>query len=137
MNVNDVLSRLDKVKQTKNNEWIACCPAHNDHKPSLAIKLNEDGKILIKCWSGCSVEEITNAIGINLSDLFPNKNDNYNRQNRTYFSPATILKTIRHEMTVLEIASADIVNNNIDIDSHNRIVLARDRVKEALEYCKL
>ena len=37
------------------------CPAHDDTNPSLSVK-EVDGKILLKCFAGCSFEEITNAL---------------------------------------------------------------------------
>lgn len=51
-----------------------CCPAHNDRNPSFSITEASDGTILMKCFSrGCTINEICSAIGIKVSDLFPNK----------------------------------------------------------------
>ena len=33
--------------------WNACCPAHEDRKPSLSITEAKDGKVLIRCHAGC------------------------------------------------------------------------------------
>lgn len=71
MNVEDFLSRLDKVKSTGRDTWAACCPAHDDSSPSFQIRLADDGKILLHCFAGCSVQDIAAAVGIELSDLFP------------------------------------------------------------------
>ena len=49
----------------------ACCPAHEDHNPSLVITLAEDGKVLLRCWSGCSTDSIVEAMGLRMQDLFP------------------------------------------------------------------
>lgn len=67
----NVLSRLDKVKATGPNKWKACCPAHDDKNPSLGITEAADGKVLLHCWTGCTARDITAAIGLELSDLFP------------------------------------------------------------------
>jgi DNA primase len=48
MNIDDFISRLDKPKRTGQNQWMACCPVHNDSKPSLAVSVAEDGRILDK-----------------------------------------------------------------------------------------
>jgi hypothetical protein len=31
--------------------WVALCPAHNDHNPSLSPNETQDGQILVKCAS--------------------------------------------------------------------------------------
>ena len=51
------------------NGWIALCPAHEDHSPSLSIH-ERDGKILLHCHAGCTVEAICAAAGIAMRDLF-------------------------------------------------------------------
>jgi len=49
--------------------WTALCPAHDDHNSKLVIA---DGErcILIKCWVGCTVEEICRALDLHVRDLF-------------------------------------------------------------------
>ena len=41
--------------------WICRCPAHDDHHPSLSIA-ERDGKVLIKCWSGCGQDAVLDAL---------------------------------------------------------------------------
>jgi hypothetical protein len=41
--------------------WLACCPSHSDHNPSLSI-VERNGKILVKCWAGCSQNEVIGAL---------------------------------------------------------------------------
>lgn len=65
-----VLSRLKGVKKDGKG-WKALCPAHNDRKPSLKIDETEDGRILLKCFAGCGIENIVAAIGLKMSDLYP------------------------------------------------------------------
>jgi hypothetical protein len=55
------LSNLDKFKRVKANEYVACCPAHDDNSPSLSITEASD-KILVHCFSGCSQEEVLDAL---------------------------------------------------------------------------
>lgn len=69
--IDDILSRLSKVKPAGNGKWTACCPAHDDRSPSLSVKECDDGKILIKCWAGCQTEEIMKSIGMKMIDLAP------------------------------------------------------------------
>ena len=68
--INTLLNRLEKVKQTGTNKWQGCCPAHDDRNPSLALK-EVDGRILLHCFSGCPTESIVSALGLKMSDLMP------------------------------------------------------------------
>jgi len=135
--IDSLLSRLNKVKSTKHNSWIACCPAHDDRKPSLAIKLADDGKILIKCWAGCGIDEICSAVGLKVSDLFPKRLEaNYSRHKRHYFDPATVLLSLASEAETISLA-ADAVAKNIKLTEADaaRVELAKDRISDAAQYC--
>jgi hypothetical protein len=68
MTLEAVLSRLHKVRR-EGTEWKALCPAHADKNPSLALG-ERDGKLLLKCFAGCSSEAVCAALGIELRELF-------------------------------------------------------------------
>ncbi len=65
-----VLAQLKGVR-TSLRGWRACCPAHADSEPSLSIGLGEQGQVLLKCFAGCSLERIVEAMGLTITDLFP------------------------------------------------------------------
>ena len=46
MSVNNLLNSLDRVRKMGADRWVACCPAHNDKSPSLAIRELSDGAVL-------------------------------------------------------------------------------------------
>lgn len=73
--ITNLLTRLEKVKEKRANQWVACCPAHQDKSPSLAIALTQDGRILLNCWAGCSALDVITAVGLDWSALFPPKDD--------------------------------------------------------------
>jgi len=58
-----------KGVRTTSNRWMALCPAHDDMHPSLSIRQGDNG-ILLKCWAGCSLDDICVALGITMKDLF-------------------------------------------------------------------
>ena len=60
-NLDTLLNGLDKVRKVGAG-WKACCPAHDDHTPSLSIQESCRGHILVKCRSGCSQDEVINAL---------------------------------------------------------------------------
>ena len=68
MEVKSLLALLEKVRATGPNSWMARCPSHDDHEPSLSIR-QEGDRILLHCFAGCTVDEIVRALGIGLSDL--------------------------------------------------------------------
>jgi hypothetical protein len=72
MTVDELVSRLEGVKRTGRG-YITRCAGHADQSPSLSVCEAEDGRILVHCFAGCSVEAICKAIGCRLADLFPNE----------------------------------------------------------------
>jgi hypothetical protein len=70
MTAADLIDSLESVRARGPNKWSAKCPAHHpDRSPSLTIAEGDKG-LLVKCWAGCSLEEIADSLGIKLSDLF-------------------------------------------------------------------
>jgi len=101
--VGNLLSRLDKVKRTGEGKWMACCPAHDDRTPSLAIKCIDD-KILIHCFSACSVHEIVKAVGLELADLMP-ENPSYQKGSKPpKFNKYELFDKLAHESSILLLA---------------------------------
>ncbi len=70
--INNFLSRLQKVRKTGKESWIACCPSHGDNNPSMSISVGTDGRVLVHCFSHqCSIDDITGAVGMEVKDLMP------------------------------------------------------------------
>ncbi len=65
----DIVGRLEGVVETSAADWVALCPAHEDRNPSLSVRC-EDGRTLIKCFAGCPTENVLDAMGLKLADLF-------------------------------------------------------------------
>lgn len=100
--IDRLLPCLQSVKRTSDTTYRACCPAHDDAKPSLDIKESADGKLLLLCRSQrCSAEAICQAVGLKLADLFP-ANDKSNgkatranpKPKRTYDSLDAVVKSL-------------------------------------------
>lgn len=51
--------------------WKGFCPSHRDKKASLGVSEKPDGQILLKCFAGCALEQILEALGMRKQDLFP------------------------------------------------------------------
>lgn len=68
---NVILPQLNQARSTGSNKWMACCPAHEDKSPSFSLRLAEDGRILMHCFSGCSINEICDSLHVEPQWLFP------------------------------------------------------------------
>ena len=75
MNTKDFLNHLHGVKSSGRG-WVALCPAHSDTKQSLTINEGDDGRILVHCHAGCSVEDIVDKLGLTMRDLHPEATPN-------------------------------------------------------------
>jgi len=64
-----VLSRLENVSNLSSG-WNALCPAHDDNMNSLSVGEGVDGRALLFCHAGCSLNEVVGAMGIRVRDLF-------------------------------------------------------------------
>lgn len=106
-----LLSQLHKVKQTGSNRWTACCPSHADKTPSLAIR-NDNDKILLKCFSGCSAYEIVSAVNMELSDLFPERNE-YSKPIKNPFPAADVLRCIQSEAFIVAVIASAIARGGV------------------------
>ena len=114
-----VLSCLDKVKSVGTNKWKACCPAHDDKSPSLAVTEASDGTVLLKCWVGCTAQDIVSAIGLELRDLFPGEK----RERRGPSAAA-----IKLERAVYLIGKSQLDAGTLSGDDLQRFNLAKQRL---------
>ena len=74
MTINELLSGLKGVKRSGRNGYTAFCPAHDDKKNrSLSVRAMDDGSIAVKCFCGCSTQDICSALGITKEDLMSGK----------------------------------------------------------------
>lgn len=71
MTVDQWVERLDG--KPRGNGWKAKCPAHEDRTASLGISEGADGRVLLNCFAGCTTESIVAAVGLSMSDLFPDE----------------------------------------------------------------
>jgi hypothetical protein len=58
------------AKRAGRSRWMAKCPAHPDRMPSLSIGTGADGRTLLNCHAGCTVDSILEASALSCRDLF-------------------------------------------------------------------
>ena len=77
-----VLNKLDGIRRSGSG-WQGKCPAHEDRVASLSVAVGDDGRALLKCHAGCSLEAVTDGLGIRPSDLFTDRNFSMSRSSTT------------------------------------------------------
>lgn len=109
MSITDFLARLDGVQARGPGSWIARCPAHTDKTPSLSIRECGDGTILIKCFAGCEAADIVAAVGLELVDLFPPSDIDYEKphqpRRRPRIDARDLIRVLRRALLVVALAA--------------------------------
>ena len=138
-----LLSRLQKVKG-RNGSWTACCPAHNDKGPSLAIREADDGRILLHCFAGCETLSVVQAVGMDMTDLFPpdNKRRDYPVEGKPRLKPAfyasDLIRILAFEALVVSICASDMRRGKTLSDEDNeRLKVAQQRIEEVMHYANI
>jgi hypothetical protein len=131
------VSRLEKLRGTGPGRWVACCPAHEDRLASLTVRELDDGRTLAHCFAGCTVHEVVHAVGLSLSDLFPEKRSNEAhaiKGERRPFPAADVLRCIAFEALVVLTAGAALLAGQPFSDADRaRLVVAVGRIQAALD----
>lgn len=102
--IEPILQRLQGVRKTGTDQFIARCPAHEDKSPSLSVK-DAGGKVLIHCFGGCSTHEVVRSMGLELSCLFERTEKHRGRplKQRTNYKELWI--AARHSFFVILVVS--------------------------------
>lgn len=107
--IDDFLSRLERVRQIGPSKWSACCPAHRDKNPSMALWEESDGRVGIYCSALCDWRDILAALGLEASALFPPKpkGRGYVPNTPRPFSAADLLRLLTHYSLIVYMAARD------------------------------
>lgn len=133
MTAETLLSRLGGVKATGSGRWIARCPAHEDKRPSLAVRELEDGRILLFDFGGCDAESVLGAIGLGFEALFPEREIQHGKPERRPFPAADVLRCLAFEALVVATAGAALFTGHpFSETDRTRLMLAVSRIQEAL-----
>ena len=135
MLVETLLARLEKVKRTGPGRWLARCPAHADRSPSLSVRETDQEHILIHCFGGCETRAVLAAVGLEFSDLFPERAADFiARPERRPFPAADVLRALSHEITVVAVAGDFILEGRAFTEAdHARLRLAVQRIHAGID----
>ena len=127
-----ILGYLTKVRPTGEGRWVACCPAHEDKSPSLAIR--EDGdRLLLKCFAGCDIEQIVDSVGLQVTDLFPESELPHRPLSRP-FPAGDILKCLQPETYFLSLCALSVREGLPLTDSEmDHLLVASKTIRAAIK----
>jgi len=136
MNIEQLITRFEKLRRTGDGKWIACCPAHQDKNPSLSIKHTDDGKILIHCFAGCEVDAIVSAVGLTLADLMPD-NPTYKKGSKPpKFNKYELFDRLTYESIILCLAIRQLINNKLlSPNDQKRVLKAEETINDIAREC--
>jgi len=122
--LSSIASGLQKVRWHGDYKFKARCPAHDDHKPSFSAT-DVGGKILVKCFAGCTQEAVIGA----LRDLGLWHTASQHQLDRQKY--CELKKDIRHHQTILALG-INLSDQGIELSK-----LDRDQMKESIQFLKV
>jgi hypothetical protein len=130
-----VLDRLGsyRVRPNGTDRWRSCCPGHAGSNPSaLSIGVGAEGQVLLRCWSGCEVDQVAGALGLELGDLFPPRESGAGKpQRRRLVTASQALELLDAEMLLAIVASSDLAEGR-PLDKLTRARLLQGAARVAL-----
>ena len=136
------VQRLSKVKG-RNGQWTASCPAHEDKSPSLSVREAEDGRVLVHCFGGCDVQSVLGAVGMDMSDLFPERDERLGSNQaskplKPAFYASDLLRIASFECLVVMIAAYDMRRGKkLSEEDLARLETAQQRIEEVIQYANV
>lgn len=128
--ISELLGKLDGL-QGSGPRWRSICPSHESRHATRSLSIYEPdaGRVLFHCHAGCSVDEIMDALGIDLSDLFPPRTDDGKPPSkvRKPWRISEVVSALRGELFVGAVLLMDIAADNPHSEDD------RVRAKEAVE----
>jgi hypothetical protein len=138
-NVEVLLARLDQVRKYGEG-WRAKCPACGGRsRDKVSVCIGNTGAILIKCFAGCEPQEVVEAAGLQMGDLFPERLRPETPEERRRMRMlarqvgwGAALEVLEFEARIVLIAAAEIAAGTPLCDEDRaRLALAQERIEGA------
>ena len=111
MTATKILDRLEGVRPTGSGRWLAKCPAHEDRRASLSIRELDDGRLLLHDFAGCETGDVLGALGLTLSDLFPDGAKGNFAPSHSRIPASDILKAISEDVQLVGLIGAAVLEH--------------------------
>jgi hypothetical protein len=122
MSAVDFLAQV-RHKPTGAGRWSFSCPGplhkHGDRSMSASLRELDDGRVLVHCHAGCSVEEILSAVGLTFDTLFPPRDTQPGKSTSRPWRIRDVVNALEHELLMLAVFCSDMAASR-DITSEDR-----------------
>lgn len=123
-----LLGRLEGVRQTAPDRWLARCPAHADRHPSLSIRAADD-RVLVNCKAGCQTYDVCAAVGLALADLFDERRGSPRPKRADHIPAVDVLRLVGQEILIVGIVATDFLEERtLSEDDWARLSTAISRI---------
>jgi hypothetical protein len=89
MRVEEFIRHLEnhgcKVTPGGSKQWNAQCPSHEDKSPSLRVSEGDQGRVLVKCLTGCAWRDVVRALGLKEEEMFQENKPSYKPKEPTRY----------------------------------------------------
>jgi hypothetical protein len=128
-----VLSRAEPhgLRANGPTRWRMVGICHGGKNPSsVSIGLGDNGAVLLRCWAGCSADQVVHALGLELSDLFPPRESHgAPLKKRRLISAGQALDLLHDEAQLVALCAANIAHGaQLTEDDKARVLAAAGRV---------
>ncbi|MFZ4539637.1 hypothetical protein [Propionivibrio sp.] len=108
------------------------CPAHADKRASATWRELDDGRLLIHCFAGCDAPSILAAIGLEMTDLYPERLTDSGKRERRPFLATDALRCVAFEALVVAAAAAALATGEpLSSVDRDRLMVAAERLTGA------
>ena len=99
----------------------------------MTVRELEDGRVLVHCFAGCTVEEILSGAGLTFDALFPDKPQERAQGLRRPFPAADVLAALADDAMHVAVFVANLgrPNSGIEPEDYVRMLQAAGRIVEA------
>jgi hypothetical protein len=123
----NLLGRLEGLREVGPGRFVARCPSHPDHTPSLSIRILDDDRVLLHDFGGCEIQDVVAAVGLSIADLFPERpvTDTYLPRRPHHLTASEALLLIGHEASAAAMLSDSLATMLAAGEQPNRLALDR------------
>ena len=126
------LSRVEGVRQTGPGRWTFRVPTRKDKRASGSARELADGRLLIYDFAGDSAVDILAAVGLEMTDLYPERLADHGRPERRPFFSTDALRCVAFEALVVSAAaSAMATGEPLSPVDRERLLVAAERLSGA------